>query len=693
MQLPLAHLDASVLEEVPLPLWTTVLDAVGWPASIAGNREGFTHDDLLRALQKDDPTDDLLLAIETLHLLGTESGRTAIGAAITDRRVDPTALPQDLGPRELALHLFLAQRTNPTLVDVFARAQAQMQEGGERRPYNEFMGQDARPIRDLPARRDALKQEIVRYCKENDLGEHVHLRDFEEEGVYVFHVVRSHRTKKPLAVVPGRAARATIEFRPVHGDILRYEAAVGRLRVAARAASMVEFYRRACGRVLFDDEQFFTGDPACSLRVLQDSGRIALDRHNIPGIGRVRMTECLWERGDRELVHIRAPDCFRNIEELKLPLAEGMLLRARLKVEVSGRSTRPVTVEIRVPSRIDVTNKVHEHLIDSYLATIGIRNALTRSSPLNLWSLYPWRHPISTWRTVFGTDTDRLVQRRVLFPTRLDSVQSPDHPGAGRILVAEPLPGGEYQGVSQMAEIPSRALTPTDLDGLELDPEAFQRELRESLGLSGSAPRWDGTELLDLGVLTIEQHEFRLSYALRPPLTGADRRMRERAPGATPVLLVPADADGTSELPKVVLDGALPTLKGVRRGVIAACGLGDSMPAVHVAPDGARLVVDTRLGKVWLDGIEVTGLRAGTHPFRLVEVLARACPRPVNTDNLSSELSGARSDGDTTARQAKLAAKKAILAAMTGAGRSFEEEPFPTGHPGSYRSALPAFVL
>jgi len=59
--------------------------------------------------------------------------------------------------------------------------------------------------------------------------------------------------------VPGHFARATIEFRPVHGDILRYEASIGRLRIAVRAASMVEFYRGVLGKVLFNDEFFFRG--------------------------------------------------------------------------------------------------------------------------------------------------------------------------------------------------------------------------------------------------------------------------------------------------------------------------------------------------------------------------------------------------------------------------------------------------
>jgi hypothetical protein len=252
MNLPLAFLDAAVIEEVPVDLWRELLDTTGWPASLEGKRSSFSHADVLDALEKDNPTDDLLQALETIHTLGTEPGREAIVSAMNDRRVPPDALPANSGEREFALRLYLAQRRNASLADVFARAQTQVQEGADRR-YNEFMGKESRDITNLGATKERLQVEILRHCREADLGEHVQVQAFEDDGAYVFNILRSDRTKKPLAVVRGRAARATIEYRPVHGDILRYEASVGRLRIAARATSIVEFYRggweRFCSRM------------------------------------------------------------------------------------------------------------------------------------------------------------------------------------------------------------------------------------------------------------------------------------------------------------------------------------------------------------------------------------------------------------------------------------------------------------
>ena len=226
---------------------------------------------------------------------------------------------------------------------------------------------------------------------------------------------------------------------------------VGRLRIAARAASIIDFYRRTLGHILFGDERFFTGDPVCSLAVLQERGRAALENHNVFLVGRIRLTECLWERGDRNLIQFRSADCFRTIEELRLPLTEGTLIQAKLKVEVIGKSARPVTVNVRVPSRIEVSQKTHEDLIDRVLTAIGIRTVAPPNARQDLWSLHPWRHPIAVWRGLFGAEIDTLVRSRVLLPVQLESVPHPAHPAAGRIVSAQQLSDGEFYGISDRA--------------------------------------------------------------------------------------------------------------------------------------------------------------------------------------------------------------------------------------------------
>lgn len=692
MQLPLSLLDATVAEEVPVELWRQLFEAVGWPPSLDGRRRELTHAEVLEALERDSLTDELLLALEALVVLGSESGGDAILGALQDQRLSPDALARDASPRELALRLFLAQREDAAMADVFVRAQSAAQHRGDARPYHEFLGREARRVRSLKDRCAALEAAIRAYAEEHDLGDHVQVRAFEDDGTFTFHVIRSHRTQKPLAVLPGQSARAMIRYRPVHSDLLRYDATTGRLRIAARAATVVPFLRRALGEVLFEDPGFFAGDAACSLKVLQEGGQRALDTHDSAEIGRVWMTECLWERGDRSVLQIRSSDCFRDVEELGLPLREGELLQAKLKVQVIGPSTRPVTVSIRAPSRITVSDTRHEALVDRYLSQIGIRQRRRPAAPADLWSLYPWRHPISVWQAVFGRDVDSLIERGALTPVRLEAVEHPGERGAGRVLRAVGLDDGVAYGVGELPEISSRSLTATDLDGFALQPERFREALRSRLGIPGPARQWsDQDSLLDLGAIAIDGVKLHLAYALRRPAAGIGEKMRAWASGAPHALLVSVTAFDAPDLPIVLLDNALPARSETVRAAISAAGLADQVSAHFVARDGARLVVDTGRQMVWVDGVAITGLTPDSHPYRFVLEMARSTG-PVTQEALTQALSGARRDGTTAARQAKKAAKDAICDALIRAGRDPIEDPFPSCGTGAYRSILPSDV-
>ncbi|MCI0665847.1 MAG: hypothetical protein L0220_32730 [Acidobacteria bacterium] len=308
MQIPLAFADPAVIEEVSLPLWRELFDALGWPASLLGKSESLTHDLIVSSFQSDALSDELLQAIETVHDLGTPEGRETISALLADRQIPSITLPQGLGERELALRLFLSQRSDGALAEVFSRAQVQIQEGNHRR-FNDFIGKKPKHIRDLSTKYQALERAILDHCRQEDLGNYVQLRVFDDDdGACRFQIMRSHHMKTPLAVMDGSVSRAKIQYRPVHADFVRYEPALGRLRITARAPSVVQFYRKVFGGVLFEDETFFDGPPVCSLSVLQERGRSALTNHNVFGIGRIWMTECIWERGDRERLNLYAAD-------------------------------------------------------------------------------------------------------------------------------------------------------------------------------------------------------------------------------------------------------------------------------------------------------------------------------------------------------------------------------------------------
>lgn len=692
MQISLALADSVVIEEVSLPLWRELFEALGWPSSLSGKSKSLTHVEIVSAFQHDKLSDELLQAIETIHDLGTREGREAISAVMADRQIPPSTLPQGLGERELAVRLFLSQRTDGALAEVFSRAQIQIQEGNHRR-FNDFIGKKPKRIRNLTAIPAELERIIREYCQQEDLGNHVQVRVFDDDdGICRFQIMRSHHTRAPLAVLEGSSSRAQIQYRPVHADLVRYESALGRLRITARAASIVQFYCKIFGRVLFEDEAFFNGDPVCSLTVLQERGRAALENHGVFGVGRVWMTECIWERGDRERLNFfHHNNCFDSIERLNIPLAEGQILQAKLKIQVIEKSARPVTVTVRVPSRIEVSQVRHESLVNEVLDAIGVRNIPTMAIENDIWTLYPWRQPIGAWRDCFGADTDLLAKKGILKKTRLDSIEPPGHPGAGRILQAEQVSPVDFLGVSQTPEIPSQSLSATDLDGLELIVPAFQSHLREVLGITDNVVPWqsDGW-FLDLGVLSIYEREFRIIYALRQPPTNASAQIRVHSASIAPVLLLPKGMNDATGVTEILLDKVLPDRQRVIKDIIVKTKLEGQVPALLTAPERARLVVDTRLGKVWFDGIEITELNPNTQAFRFVMILANNYPATVSKYDLTEQLSASRTDGDQTARSAKMTANKIIQAALEAKERSFED-PFKS-EKGAYRLTVPAYA-
>lgn len=690
MQLTLAYLDASAIEETPLDAWRELFEVVGWPSSLKGL--SLSYDALRASFAGDDPPDGLLLALEAIHGLGTEAGRDALLEAMRDQHLDEAKIPAGCGEREFALRLFILQKKDPLVSGAFMRAQIKMQATGEHKAVHEFWGAADRVVKSVDHSKARLAESMAVYCTQHDLGDHIQVEAVEDDGTWVFQVTHSDRTRTPLAIVDGGAARSRIRFRPVHCDVLRYEAAAGRLQIAARRATLVDTYLRLAGEALFEDPTFFVGDAACTLTPLQEKGKAALTAHDLPGVGRAWMTECSWQRGDRRVHRIRSVDCFDDIESLGLPIAtEGKLVEVKLKIQVAEKGTRPATISVRLPGKISVTPSRHEPLGHRYLEEIGVRCRALTTPALDLWSLHPWRHPTRTWRALLGDRVDELAQVGALVSVELDSVEHPDTDGA--TLEVHGIGGGQYYGVGSGDEIPAKSLSATDVEGLELRLDAFGSFLGRQLELPEGQVRSLETNVLDLGPVVLGEYTFRPFYLLGTPLEGLGVRLRTKAPGQQVVLIAPRGRTPCSDLAIAELSHPVPSRRALERALVSACGLEGQVPAIHYAHEGAQLVVDTGHGAIWVDDVKVDGLRPDTHPFKFVELLARESPKTVSSADLSAKLSPNRDDDTTAARHAKRDAKKAITTALVSAGREPIDDPFPSASRGTYRCVLSAVVV
>lgn len=688
MQLPLAYLDAAALEEVPLDVWHELFGAVGWPSSLT--TESLSHDTIRASFEHDEPTDGLLLALEAIHDLGTDDGREGLLEAMRDRHVVEGQIPNECGEREFALRAFLLQRHEPSVADAFVRAQIRAQATAGHKAVNEFWGTEARVVGSLQRSKARLTTLMQSHCKEHGLGDHVDIEAFDDEGACVFRIIHSDRTKTPLAIVDGGSTRSKIQYRPVHCDVVRYEAATGRLQIAARRAGLVQSYVRLAGQAIFEDPTFFVGEAACTLSPLQVKGRRALEEHDLAGVGRVWMTECTWRRGDRRVHRICSQDCFEDIESLGLPIAaEGRLIEVKLKLQIAEKGTRPATVTIRLPGKITVTPSRHEGLAHRYLEQIGVRCRVGAGLGLDFWSLHPWRHPTATWRAVLGSRVEEFASCGALVSVELESIAHPDIDGA--TLGIHAVNQDQYYGVATSGEVSSRSLSTTDVEGLELDLGAFGVLLGEQLELQKGQVRLVEANVLDLGPVVLGAHTIRPYYLLSTPTAGLGARLRTRAAGEHVVLLVPRGRTPGSDLATAELSDPVPSRRALERALVLSCGLQGQVPAIHYAREGARLVVDTGHGAVWVDGVRVEGIAPDTHPFKFVELLARAAGVAVSSAELSTALSPYRTD--SPARHAKSDAKKAIAAALAAVGREPVEDPFPSAARGAYRCAMPADVV
>jgi hypothetical protein len=340
-----------------------------------------------------------------------------------------------------------------------------------------------------------------------------------------------------------------------------------------------------------------------------------------------------------------------------------------------------------------VSTKSQEPLVDELLTKIGIRTARSVRPQVSedLWSLFPWRHPQDTWDAIFGDQTGALVRADVLKPIELAAIEDRRSPGIGRVLEPVRLGRGDYQGVSNTPEVPSRALSTTEVEGLQLTPEAFRQYLCSRLGIEGNAQAATmESELLDLGTTELGDRRLHLAYALREPSSAAISAFCSSA--ADHCVLIPGGRSPVVGVSNLLLARALPDKRDVIRDAVVACNLAAHVPARFTARDGDRLVVDRVRGEVWLDDVHIKGLTSGSHPFTFVEMLATASPRVVSNEELKKRLSQGRPDETTVVRQAKFNAKRSIDQAIKQAGRTPPSDIFPSGG-GGYRVAVPCHVV
>jgi hypothetical protein len=385
-------LDQQFIEELPLESWKLLFAAFGKPEGLGKlNHEGIAKV-LLSATQKPQA---LVNALDELYDLASDSGREAIHEAALVHSIDTKRWKNDETAPELAARLACESRQDPKLRKCLLHARVLVWDKLTSSKFQEFAGRTPQAPARTTAKSDRFKQAVSDWCKSHDRGDYAEVLTIEDVTDLRLEVFHGHRQQAPLVIENNARFRRPI--RMAHCDSIRYDTTLGRLRIAARSAPMINFYRALFGKIFFGDSNFFAHERICSLAAIQQKGQLALDTHGLGhAITRARIKELLWKPDDRDSIWLRSPDCLEAANRLNLNISAGQLLEA--KIELCFRTGRSVRVNVKVPNRIDFRRNSRADLIDAYLSQVEIRGSHDDDQVLDLWTLAPWRHSLQDLR-------------------------------------------------------------------------------------------------------------------------------------------------------------------------------------------------------------------------------------------------------------------------------------------------------
>jgi hypothetical protein len=656
--------DLAELLEISPENWRALCAASGYPeGATPKNVNAELIHDLMGRGGEFPP--ELVESLEIIHRLGTADGsellrQMAEGLAVTLERA------ANEGPRDFAARLCAARKRDSNIQKVLDFANAAIFARGPSRTYREFAGKEARPAVSPGRLCEPLQQAMSSWCRDTGRSPYCRVRLYEKGDELHFYVTHGHSLESP-SVLNGDK-HEVLKFRRVQSDLVRFNGRTGRLSVSCASVHLVHVLREFFGTVLFGDAGFFSTGTVMSLDVLQLQGRGALDKHHVNQIANVRLVRAHLELADGSSVTTRAGssgDCFDSLDAQGASLGIGRLTKATLKITFNGkRGVR--TVQLTLPDKFGITQDETAPWIYSYLEQVGIRRAPPPRHD-DLWAMATGAFSVDEWQGALGTESfDRLRKAGALVATPLSRIVSAN----GEALQVQEVEGqDDFVGVNEDLEY-ARPLSASEVEGYTLHVPSYVSMLAGVLELYGGPPICDGEGLVALGVKRFGQKAVTVFLQIRPPPSPQSVDMRledERRAGREFVVLVPHGRLPVGGTRRVGFTWRGLDAHEVVRAIIFEMGWQRELSANLFAPPGAQLIIDERLAKVWIEGLEVP-LKPDTHPYKYLLALARNRGQPVPKETIHVVLSGVGFVEDAV-RQAKKQLKSVIEGTFAKAGR------------------------
>lgn len=312
--------------------------------------------------------------LERIDQLTSDRGASALIESGARVGVDVCGLGLD--PLEVAVHAFLDHG------DVFEAAHCR-QVVAALRGTTEFAGRTAAEARTPTlAGMQALEAQIGQHFEARARSPHCRIATGRDGDRVVFTVARGALVRADEALdgdvmvvrdsaMPVYLTERTLRYRPQRRDVVVYDSASGQIRIRATDAASVQAYRRAFGRLLHGDAEWFGNDPVVSLEPLVRLGR-AIEEPT-PGLAEVRVVGLIvrYPHGDRGTVAIDSDDIWPFLESrMRSSIADGELLEASFRIYRPGIAASTL-VRARVPNIVRY-GKLDDTVFRPYLEARGI---------------------------------------------------------------------------------------------------------------------------------------------------------------------------------------------------------------------------------------------------------------------------------------------------------------------------------
>jgi hypothetical protein len=663
IQPPAQPLTAEVAFTIALDRWRELLTALAPSLPLPT-----THDELLTTLAVTPRPAKLEEAVETLMLLGSDAGETALYNAAAALNWSTASFRDEDSPSEIVVGLLL--NSNARAADVLQCARLEIESRLLRTVSVAFQGQaDRFPVKAPPNLR-ALERALADRLKSDSRTPYVEARVALQDAtgiVFDVHRPTRRRTFCELDGTRSRRGRVTLV-----SDLVRLDEARRLLFVSTESASLRRVYAEVFGQVLLGDAAaFLEASPreTVSLTPVHERGQAALD---IPAmratITRARVVHLAWDTGEDVVRTFDGRDVLRDST-----FAGGFLERAVIRLNFADEGPK-ADILVAGPNTIEVYPTSRRDLALSFLEAAGILAPPAPSS--DLWRLEPFNHPLATWASALDADTLRDLQKQgILVAEETRALVDPEQPAAGRSLLAFPIRGqrARFYAVARDAHNSSarpRRVRDRDLLTYRLDLPKYAGWLSKALTLEGPAEAL-GAGLYALGNITIGTRVARILLAtttstVRGP--GAEKRLRSAARGAEIAVIVPPGRalDGAfAEVELACLDA--PSRADLIPRLIRALSIDDEdLDPTLLAPKGTRWVLDRARQRAWLDGVLLT--RMTDSVFRFLCVLADAKDAQVSGKEASRVISPHRDDF-LAARETNQRLKKVVQSSFADAGK------------------------